>query len=388
VKAKVCVAIVVAGSLAAGCSGGRDDSAPRLRLRAQTTTQGLSTTTSPGSQGWRRVVPGGGCQCSDGSQFSFWVREASPKKVVFFLQGGGACFSAETCPPDRGLYRTKIEAHLTGGIFDFADRRNPFADYSVVYVPYCTGDVHLGNATREYAPGLTVQHKGYVNGTAVLDRLVASFPHATRVVLAGESAGSVAAPLYAGLLSDRLPDARITVLADGSGSYPDVRRVDGILATWGFPSVIPHWPESAGLTADKWSLPGFFVESGRHDPKIVFARHDYAYDANQASWYPFIGIRDKSPLSLMDRNEAQIEGAGVNLHSYTAPGDAHTVLGDESFYTETVNGEKLVDWVTRLIEGRPVGDVHCRNCRTGSRDDSLTPTDPLPRERARRRTAP
>jgi hypothetical protein len=88
------------------------------------------------------------------------VREANPKNVVFYLQGGGGCFSAETCAPDRGLYRTKIEAHLTGGIFDFADERNPFADYSVAYVPYCTGDVHPGNATREYAPGLTVQHKG------------------------------------------------------------------------------------------------------------------------------------------------------------------------------------------------------------------------------------
>jgi hypothetical protein len=48
----------------------------------------------------------------------------------------------------------------------------------------------------------------------------------------GESAGSVAAPLYAGLVSDRLPKARITVLADGSGSYPDVPRFNNIIATW------------------------------------------------------------------------------------------------------------------------------------------------------------
>jgi hypothetical protein len=30
---------------------------------------------------------------------------------------------------------------------------------------------------------------------------------------------------------------------------------------------------------------------------------------------------------------------------------------------ETVAGVKLVDWVTRLIEGKPVGDVRCRKCR-------------------------
>jgi hypothetical protein len=28
-----------------------------------------------------------------------------------------------------------------------------------------------------------------------------------------------------------------------------------------------------------------------------------------------------------------------------------------------VNGEKLVDWVRRLIEGKPVDDVHCQKCR-------------------------
>ena len=49
----------------------------------------------------------------------------------------------------------------------------------------------------------------------------------------GESAGSIAAPLYAGLVSDRLPDAGITVLADASGSYPDVRPFNEVFAAWG-----------------------------------------------------------------------------------------------------------------------------------------------------------
>src|SRR5262249_27499783 len=150
---------------------------------------------------------------------------------------------AATCAPDRGLYNTRVEEGPAGegGIFDVADERNPFADFSVIYVPYCTGDVHVGNVTRTYAPGLTVHHRGYVNGTAALDHLVATFPRATAVVVIGESAGSVAAPLYGGLVSDRLPEARITVLADGSGSYPDAPAVNRYLATWGFGSVIPAW---------------------------------------------------------------------------------------------------------------------------------------------------
>jgi hypothetical protein len=56
----------------------------------------------------------------------------------------------------------------------------------VVYAPYCTADVFLGDATTEYAPGLTVQHKGSANGTAALDELVERFPGATDVVVIGD----------------------------------------------------------------------------------------------------------------------------------------------------------------------------------------------------------
>jgi len=317
---------------------------------------------------WEEIVPGGDCQCSDGSEFSFWVREADPRRVVFFFQDGGNCFSAETCDPDSGLYNTTItEGPDAGGVFDSADERNPFADYTIVFVPYCTGDVHLGNATTEYSPSLTIQHKGYVNGTAALDYLAATFPGATDVAVMGESAGSVAAPLYAGLVSDRLPDARITVLANGSGGTPDLPDdLSGrMMAAWGTANALPAWPENTGMTAELWSVPELFIRSGRHDPEIVFARVDYAYDARQQLGFSLFGVPEEDLVAVIDRNETQVEGVGVNLLSYIAPGSDHTALSDGAFYTETVNGEVLVDWVTRLIERAPVADVHCTDCTAG-----------------------
>ena len=322
--------------------------------------------------GWERVVPGGDCQCSDGSEFSFWVRKANAKKVVLYFEGGGACWSAKTCEPGSNLYPGRSDLYTTslgpddgpagqGGIFDFADERNPFADHSVVYVPYCTGDVHLGDTTRKYAPGLTVQHKGHVNGTAALDHLAATFPVATEVAVIGESAGSIAAPLYAGLVSDRLPDSDITVLADGSGSYPDVPRLNEITAVWGTADVLPDWFENP----KQWSFPGLIIQSARHDPEIVFARRDYAYDEVQEFFVDLVGIAAEDLLSLIDGNETQIEHAGVNLRSYVAPGAEHTALSDGPFYSEEVNGRPLVDWVTRLIAGKPVDDVHCKQCAAG-----------------------
>jgi hypothetical protein len=356
---RVALLLVLAALAAMGC--GDDDGEG----------EGVSTTTASTSaarpeRGWHRVEPGGDCQCSDGSEFNFWVRRASPKKVVLYLQGGGACFSAETCAPEADLYTPRVDAGpmWEGGILDFAEEQDPFADYSVVYVPYCTGDVHIGNTTVKYANGLTIQHKGYVNGTAALNHLAKTYPDATNVVVIGESAGSVAAPLYAGLAADRLPRARVTVLADGSGSYPDVPSANRIITAWARNS-LPHWAESGAAAAERFSFPGLITQSGRHDPRIVFARHDHAYDSGQKLWYPIAGIPAEEPLPLIDRNESEIEDAGVNLLSYVAPGDRHTVLTEPLFYTEEVNGRRLVDWVTRVIQGKPVDDVHCRDCRAG-----------------------
>jgi hypothetical protein len=52
----------------------------------------------------------------------------------------------------------------------------------------------------------------------------------------------------------------------------------------------------------------------------------------------------------------------VNVLSYRAPGDDHTVMGDAAFYDQDVGGQPLVDWVARLVAGEPVDDVHCDEC--------------------------
>ena len=89
--------------------------------------------------GWEKVVPGGDCRCADGSEFAFWERRGDPTKVVLFLEGGGACWSAETCAftgdGESDFYDWNIPNEETpaseGGIFDQANPDNPFADYTL-----------------------------------------------------------------------------------------------------------------------------------------------------------------------------------------------------------------------------------------------------------------
>ena len=77
---------------------------------------------------------------------------------------------------------------LTRGLFARGDAENPFAGWSYVYVPYCTGDVHGGQ--NPDGPDGRV-HVGYRNFSRYLERIVPTFAHVTEVVLAGRSAGGL-----------------------------------------------------------------------------------------------------------------------------------------------------------------------------------------------------
>jgi hypothetical protein len=326
------------------------------------------------TRNWKKVAPGGDCECADGSEFAFWERREDPTKVVFFLDGGGSCFDAESCAftglgtGGEGNYDWSIygeDPAQEGGIFDLPRVDNPFRDYSFIYVPTCTGDFHLGDVTREYSPELTVEHNGFVNGTAALSYLAEHYPDAAQAIVVGKSNGSVAAPVYGGLVADQLPDAQVTVFGGQSGHIRDDPDLNAELLgeRWGAYDNMPDWEVNEGLTARDWGPRQFWVRAGLHDPDIVLARFDFAYDREAAGDAQATGADTPDQLAVIDANEAAIEDAGVVLHSYTAPGDDHGVFEWEKFYEVEVNGETLVDWVTRLIEGESVDDVHCLKCR-------------------------
>jgi Pectinacetylesterase len=322
---------------------------------------------------WEKIVPGGDCECADGSEFAFWERRADPTKVVFFLDGGGTCNDATTCA-FTGLDKGGEEANYDwsiygddpatqGGIFDLGRADNPFGDYSFIFVPSCTGDAYLGDVTREYSPELTVEHNGYVNATAALSYLAENYADAAQVVVVGKTNGSVAAPIYGGLVADLLPDAQVTVFGAQSGSIPDDPDLNAEIAElWGAYDNMPDWEVNQGLTARDWGPPRFWIQAGLHNPDIVLARFDYAYDSEAAKGAEERGWNPSESLAVIDANEAAIEAAGVTLYSYTAAGDDHGITDTERFYEVEVNGVRLVDWVDALIAGQPLDDVHCTDC--------------------------
>ena len=228
--------------------------------------------------------------CADGSEFAFWERQADPTKVVFFLNGGGVCWDATTCAftsdDSRRERLLRLEprerrARTRDRDLRLRQRRQPVRRLLASSTcRSCTGDAHLGDATREYSPELTVQHNGYVNGTAALDHLARALSRRRPGRRHRQDRRLGRRPPL------RRPRRRPAPRRPGHGVRRPVRRLRPTTPTstpvldaqWGAYDAMPDWEVNEGLTARRLGPATVLVQAGRHDPDLVLARFDFAYD--------------------------------------------------------------------------------------------------------------
>jgi Pectinacetylesterase len=80
----------------------------------------------------------------------------------------------------------------------------PFRDWSWVFIPSCSGDIHLGDRRVRYGP-VTVQQRGWHNAHAAMDWAFAHVPNPAAVLVAGCSAGSVGSAFHVPAILDHWP---------------------------------------------------------------------------------------------------------------------------------------------------------------------------------------
>jgi hypothetical protein len=319
--------------------------------------------------GWNRVPGATGTQCADGSPYEFYVRPGDPERLLVHLMGGGACWSAETCDPEGGTYVRSLaglpEPSTWGGMFELDNPENPVAGWTVLFVSYCTGDVHLGDRTAEYAPKdkprFTVHHNGWRNLTSALDWTLARLPRLRRAFVTGTSAGGLASPMAAALLAERRPGVAVVQLADSSGGYRSEEPSAGP-AAWNVLGALPAWDGLRGQTAETVSFETLYLVAARRHPEIQFASYDSAEDEVQRF---FNKLRDGRAGPLLPRilqAQGTIAAAVPRFASYVAGGMSHGALPWPWFYAYTVGGVRLRDWVAALAEGKPVSSVRCPSC--------------------------
>lgn len=228
---------------------------------------------------------GSGASCGNGTPYRFFVnRTPFTRATVIVYEGGGACWDQAACEGQGKLsasnpngvpanYMSLPSAMAVGGLVTpFSARLDPFQavqtqSWNLVYLPYCTGDVHSGNKLTVYDDSNPSQprvqyHRGEPNVRAAAQWMRTHMGRPSKLLLTGFSAGGVGSTVTYSVVRDTLqPTGRVSLLADSGPlmpaprngtpeQYPSLPLHDKIRSAWGL-------DEPGGLVTRLAGYPGF-----------------------------------------------------------------------------------------------------------------------------------
>lgn len=315
----------------------------------------------PSGRGWERVPLADG-ECALGTPYALFHRAGrDPSRLLVWFQGGGACWDWVSC---SGLFDASVGHDELGGyrgVFDFENPDNPFREFTVVLVPYCTGDLHVGDAVRRYGddPGARpVHHHGARNVAAVLRWVEENVAPPRQVVVAGASAGAYGALFHAPAVARLFPSADLVLIEDSG--VPLLNGYPQILDGWGAAPVLRAL-RGGGDAAGDLTLEGAHAHAAEAMPGAPLARITSDRDAIQSAFYTISGSFRwrEDAYALLDAVEAELPAA----RSFVVAGSDHGLLRTDAFYAYEADGVRLRDWVAKLVDGAPVESRRCSACR-------------------------
>jgi len=316
----------------------------------------LNANLSEGKTYWI-VMPGGDTKCLDGSPFGFQVFPATitpeeptedptdthptgeptedptcihptgeptghpnvthptdvprkTNKLMLWFQGGGACFSYQTCVAAPTAVTRMFPNEF--GIFNMTLDGNPLVagEWATVVNNYCTGDLHFGDSMPELTSSdgldtVTVFHNGYNNTKSVLTwiKRQPEFPSEQEIAIGGCSAGSVAVQVWANALINHYGVDKI--LSDSYiGYFPPEGNL--ILKYWNACTTMKRLEISEVLieqceNGNLHTLPPIFEDFLMKNPSFPVAYTGSKQDAVQIGLYALLTVPDYSgdPTELL-----------------------------------------------------------------------------------------
>ena len=303
-----------------------------------------------------------GSQCRDGSATGIGVRlQEGAEDLMIYLEGGGACFNGATCatnPSSFGEAEFSVLAaqRSEAGIFSMG-AENPVGDWNMVYVPYCTGDIHGGNAPNTTVQGVTgtqqfVGHQNVERALELLDDHFRDDPET--VLLTGASAGGFGTLVNFTGVADRFAASEHVLLNDSGPIFFDDDVFSPLLglgfnAQW---NLAASFPADAAPLFTTDALPGVYAYLADRYPDARFGLASHLEDQVIRGFFSF-GQADQTitgseyAAGLRDlRAQAPADWA-----TYFATGNDHVFIGLPNRYTGTSAGVALNDWVGDLIDG-------------------------------------
>jgi hypothetical protein len=334
--------------------------------------------------------------CSRSTPYSFFAKRGTVNKLLMYYQGGGACWDYLTCEA-VGTFDENVNTgggdnpNLTShfGFDDLSNPSNPFRDWNIVFVPYCSGDVHLGDARATYTDGpnsVVIQHRGFVNARVAEKWAREHFVNPEQLFVTGSSAGAYGALLHGAWLHRAYPASDISVLGDaGNGVITEDFRQNNFPSWNVYPNLPPDIPGLVDLT-----VPELSELAANYYPQSKWAHYTSAYDGGLGGQTGFYNVmlnpgnifawpswwNASCAWNSVMRAQA-IQAASLapdNYRYYIGTGSAHTMFGHPKVYNDTTGGvPTIVDWINAMLSDSPAWtNVECTNCGL------LLPGDPRP----------
>jgi hypothetical protein len=319
--------------------------------------------------GWKTIPGGHGTGCAtDATPYEFYVHEGDPRRLAIYFQGGGGCWNSRNCGLDgQRIFdagvddsdRPWLKGAVVGGILDAGNPANPLREFTIVFAPYCTADVHMGVDTVRFeasdAKTLTIAFRGLANSQRVMDWVAKEYTDPRTIFVSGGSAGAIPSPIFASQLARHYTKARVVQLGDGAGGYRTVRLAPQ-LELWGATRALKHDPLYRDLDVETANFEEFYVRAGAV-PNLQLGQLNSIEDRIQLFFLAQLGHEVKSLAPLLSANIADLRRSNPKLRTYTMPGTVHTVLTRPDFYTAKADDVALTQWLDDYVNGRKTANV-------------------------------
>jgi len=310
---------------------------------------------------WNNVLPGGDTRCllSSSPTYKFQVIPGDPRNVLIYFQGGGACW-------DQGSMYARlcffdVEEYGLNGIFKRDKKENPFRDFTVVSVGYCSGDEHIGNTARAWRGprGAKVEQRGYNNAKAAIDwtmQHLGSSVGLDSLVLAGSSAGALGIKAWSRQLLTSFSYQQAAVIGDSYvGVYPE--GVDGPMLREYGACTTPLLPDELKAVCNEGSLDSnaMYAMTMQDNPAVTFASVTSKTDEAQIAFYNAISFSFGRRTLIEEADFLQQMGAvqdflasAPNFVVFDVNDKHHVFLAHHKVYTTRVGSTQLITWLAGL----------------------------------------
>lgn len=295
----------------------------------------------------------GGATCISGARYRFQVIRGSSTDLLIHFQGGGACW--DSIAIIGGLCTTLASPVEPRGILDRGNAVNPYRNYTVLSVLYCSGDVHIGARSWSYFfDTVSVKQRGqknflsvwsYLQGMVKSRQLGDAKGKFKSVVLSGSSAGALGVQFWSGFLLQRLHYTKAAVIVDSlAGLFPHA-ALKPLLKLYGVCSYVGSLtltsaPLASLCQRSQLTIQAVLLSTMRTFSTVPFSFLQSKEDAVQISFFDGVdltqglssGVLDGPSFYIATQSFLESYNAAPNWVIYWVNGDTHEFLTQRWFF--------------------------------------------------------